>query len=74
MANAQSSAPLKPVTPEAFLASRLAFWERFNVFTLKTTVSLLIFCAWFWWAGVTSFSFLHVITLPIAVGIAVVVL
>ena len=63
-----------PVTPDAFLADRMAFWGRFTGFTLKTTVSIFIFCGWLWWCAISGFSLLHIVTLPIAVGIATMVL
>ena len=63
-----------PTTADAFMADRVKFWDRFTGFTLKTTVSLFIFCGWLWWCAMTGFSLLHIITLPIAVGILVSVL
>jgi hypothetical protein len=63
-----------PTTAEAFLVDRLKFWDRFTGFTLKTTVGLVVFCAWLWWCGVTSFSLLHIIVLPVLVGLVVMVL
>ena len=69
-----SQARLPPVTPDAFMADRTAFWDRFTGFTLKTTVSLFIFCGWLWWCAISGFSLLHVVTLPIAVGVVAMVL
>ncbi len=69
-----SAAPPAAVTPDAFLADRMAFWDRFTGFTLRTTVSTVIFCAWLWWCAFAGFSILHILTLPIATGIAMMVL
>ncbi len=63
-----------PTTPDAFMADRMAFWDRFTGFTLKTTVAIFIFCAWLWWCAIAGFSILHIVSLPIAVGIAMMVL
>ena len=69
-----SAAPPAPVTSESFLADRFAFWDRFTGFTLKTTVAIFIFCGWLWWCAIAGFSILHILTLPVAVGIAMMVL
>ena len=53
---------------ETFLADRMKFWSWFTGMTTRTTVALVVFCAWLWWCGVTSFSLFHVITLPIALA------
>jgi len=74
MAHATSSSPVKTVTAEAFLADRLAFWDRFTGFTVKTTAALIFFCAWLWWCSSTGFTFLHSITLPVGVAIAFIAL
>jgi hypothetical protein len=63
-----------PTTEDAFLADRMKFWDRFTGFTLKTTVGLVVFCAWLWWCAITGFSLFHIILLPVAVGIVVSVL
>ena len=65
---------LAPTTAEAFLADRMTFWHRFTGFTLKTTVGLVVFCAWLWWCAVAGFSLLHIIALPVLIGIVVTVL
>ncbi len=69
-----TAATLAPVTPDAFMADRMAFWGRFTGFTLKTTVGIFIFCGWLWWCAIAGFGLLHIAVLPIAVGIAVMVL
>jgi hypothetical protein len=63
-----------PTTPDAFLADRLKFWDRFTGFTLKTTVGLVAFCGWLWWCAISGFSLLHIVVLPIVVGVIVAVL
>ena len=68
------AAPTTALTPAAFMADRVAFWARFTGFTLKTTVGLIIFCAWLWWCAMSGFSLLHIIVLPIAIGISTMVL
>jgi hypothetical protein len=70
----QSTEFTGPSTEEGFLADRVAFWDRFTGFTLKTTVSLIVFCAWLWWCTFAGFTFFHVIVLPIVVGIVVMAL
>lgn len=74
MAHSTPSTPAKPVTAEAFLADRLAFWDRFTSFTTKSTASLIFFCAWLWWCSATGFTFLHTISLPIVTAILFVAL
>ena len=63
-----------PTTPEAFLADRMTFWDRFTGFTLKTTVGLVLFCGWLWWCAIAGFSLFHIIVLPVVIGIALMVL
>ncbi len=63
-----------PTTAEGFLADRLKFWDRFTGFTLKTTAALVVFCAWLWWCAITGFSLLHIIALPVVVGVLVMML
>ena len=48
--------------------------HRFTGFTLKTTASLIVFCAWLWWATFAGFTLLHVIALPVVIGILLLVL
>jgi Na+/melibiose symporter-like transporter len=74
MAETSTTPVSGPTTPDAFLADRMKFWGRFTDFTLKTTVSLVVFCAWLWWCTDAGFSLLHIIVLPIVVGILVMVL
>jgi hypothetical protein len=74
MAAVQSAEPTGPTTEEGFLADRMAFWDRFTGFTLKTTASLIVFCAWLWWATFAGFTLLHVIALPVVIGILLLVL
>ena len=74
MAAVPSAEPTGPTTEEGFLADRMAFWDRFTGFTLKTTASLIVFCAWLWWSTFAGFTLLHVITLPVVIGILLLVL
>jgi hypothetical protein len=74
MADIRPTPVTGPTTAEGFLEDRLKFWDRFTGFTLKTTVSLVAFCAWLWWCAITGFSLLHIITLPIVIGALVMML
>jgi hypothetical protein len=67
MAAVQPADTTGPTTEEGFLADRLAFWDRFTGATLKVTASLIVFCAWLWWATFAGFTFFHVIALPIVI-------
>ncbi len=73
-AHAPGTVVAGPTTADAFLADRLKFWDRFTGFTLKTTVGLVFFCGWLWWCAFAGFSLLHIIVLPIIVGIVTIVL
>jgi hypothetical protein len=68
MAETETSPTTGKLTEEAFLADRLSFWSFFTGLTTKTTVGIIVFCAWLWWCGVSGFSLFHVITLPIALA------
>ena len=74
MANTVPSPVTGPTTEDGFLADRLTFWNRFTGFTLKTTVALFVFCGWLWWCAITGFSLLHVLALPVVVGVLVMML
>jgi hypothetical protein len=74
MANIVSTQVTGPTTEDGFLADRLKFWDRFTGFTTKTTVSLFVFCGWLWWCAITGFSLLHVIALPVVVGVLMMLL
>jgi hypothetical protein len=69
MADTETSPPAGKLTEEAFLADRMSFWSWFTGLTTKTTVALIVFCAWLWWCGVGGFSLFHVITLPVALAL-----
>lgn len=61
-------------TEDGFLADRVAFWDRFTGFTLKTTVALVWFCAWLWWCTFAGFGFLHALSLPVIAALIFVLL
>ncbi len=49
MAQAQSTTPLAPVTPDAFMATRTRFWGSFTKFTTNVAIGLAIFLALLWY-------------------------
>jgi hypothetical protein len=71
MADTETTPTPGKLTEEAFLQDRMNFWSWLTGMTMKTTVALIVFCAWLWWCGVGGFTILHVLTLPVALGAVV---
>jgi hypothetical protein len=68
MADTEAPDTTAKLTEETFLADRMSFWSWFTGLTTKTTVAIIVFCAWLWWCGVSGFSLFHVLTLPVALA------